>query len=101
MVDGFPEKSALELCFQFVLHLSRQVSLYSSALGFHLWHYFDSKSEEFLDKVSVLNRALHVDCQKRFPVSQTNSMLSGCRLWSRLEHGSRTWNDCRLTGNVR
>ena len=23
---------------------------------------------------SVMNRLLHVDCQKRFPVSQTNSM---------------------------
>ena len=73
MVDGFLANSALELCFQFVLHLSRQVSLYSFALGFHLWH-FDSLREEFLDKVSVMNRTVHVDCQKRFPVSQTNSM---------------------------
>ena len=41
--------------------------------GFHLWH-FDSLTEEFLDKISVMDRALHVDCQKRFPVSPTNSM---------------------------
>ena len=69
----FLRSSALVLCFQFVHHLSQQVSLNSSARGFHLWH-FDSKSEEFLDKVSVMNRSLLVHCQKRFPVSQTNSM---------------------------
>ena len=67
------QNSAVVLCFQFVLHLSQQVSLYSSARCFHLWH-LDSKSEEFLDKVSVMNRLLLVDCQKRFHVSQTNSM---------------------------
>ena len=66
---AFLQKSALEWCFQFVLHLSRQVSLYSSARGFLLWHF-----EEFLDKVSVMNLSLLVDCQKRFTVSQTNSM---------------------------
>ena len=36
--------------------------------------HFDSMSEEFRDKVSVMNRLLHVDSQTRFPVSQTNSM---------------------------
>ena len=30
--------------------------------------------KEFLDKASVMNRLLLVDCQERFPVSQTNSM---------------------------
>ena len=64
---------ALELCFQFVLHFQRQVPLYFSTLGFRLQH-FDSLSEKFLDKTSVTNRACDVDCQKRFPVSQTNSM---------------------------
>ena len=34
----------------------------------------ESKSEEFLEKVSVMNRTMGVDCQKRFPVVQTNSM---------------------------
>ena len=43
------------------------------ALGFHLKR-FDSQSEESLDKVSVMNRSLLVDCPERFPVSQTNSM---------------------------
>ena len=33
-----------------------------------------SISKEFLDKVSVMNRLLLVDCQTRFPVSQTHSM---------------------------
>ena len=47
---AFLQNSALELCLQFVHHLSRQVSLYSSARRFHLQH-FDFKSEEFLDKV--------------------------------------------------
>ena len=36
-----------------------------------------------LDKVSVMNRLLLVDCQKRFPLSQTLH-VSGRRLWSRL-----------------
>ena len=44
------------------------VSLCCLARGSHLWH-FDSWSEEFLDKVSVMNRLLLVDCQERFPVS--------------------------------
>ena len=47
--------------------------MYFSALGFHLWH-FDSLSEEFLDNASAMNRTWDVDYQKRFPVSQTNSM---------------------------
>ena len=34
----------------------------------------DSKSEEFLEKVSVMNRTQSVDCQKRFTMFQTNSM---------------------------
>ena len=33
-----------------------------------------SYSEEFLDKVSVMNRLLLVDCQKSFPTSQSNSV---------------------------
>ena len=33
---AFLQNSALELCLQFVHHLSLQVSLYSSARGFHL-----------------------------------------------------------------
>ena len=43
------------------------------ALELLLWH-FDLWREEVLDEVSVMNRLLHVDCQKRFLVSQTNSM---------------------------
>ena len=53
----------------------------------------DLYSEEFLVKVSVMNQALHVGCQKRFPVSQTNFKfhVSSCKRLSRLsmerEHG--------------
>ena len=83
MVDGFLANSALELCFQFVLHLSRQVSLYSFALGFHLWH-FDSLREEFLDKVSAMNRTAHVDCQKTFPCVPDKFHVSDRRLRSQL-----------------
>ena len=46
--------------------------LYFLALGFRLWH-FDSKSEEFLDMVSITNLLLDVDCQKRYPMYQANS----------------------------
>ena len=78
MVDGFPADIGIGI----VLPIrSSQVSLYFCALGFHLWH-LDSLSEEFLDKASVMNRACDVGCQKRFPVSQTNSMYqvaSVCR----------------------
>ena len=56
---AFLQKSALKWCFH----------LYSSAREFLLWQF-----EEFLDKVSVMNLSLLVDCQKRFTVSQTNSM---------------------------
>ena len=68
----FLQTSALVLCSQFVLHLSRQVPLYLPAMGLHLWH-MDSQSEEFLEKVSVINRTQSVDCQKTFPLFQTNS----------------------------
>ena len=40
-LTAYWQNLALELCFPVVLHISRQVSLYSSARGFHLWH-FDS-----------------------------------------------------------
>ena len=66
------QTSALVLCSQFVLDLSRQVAVHLPALESHLWH-FDSWSEEFLDEVSEMNRLLLADCPKRFPVSQTNS----------------------------
>ena len=36
MVDGLLAKLYMELCLQFVLHLSRQVSPVLSCTGFHL-----------------------------------------------------------------
>ena len=65
--------SALESSLDFVLRSWRQVSLYYLALDFRLLH-FDSKSEAFLDKVSMTNRLLHVDFQKRFTMYQASSM---------------------------
>ena len=65
--------SALELSLDFVLHFQRQVSRYYLVLGFRLYH-FDCMSEALLDKVSMTNRLLHVDCPKRVPMYQTNSM---------------------------
>ena len=79
------------LCSQFVLHLSRQVALYLPALEWNLWN-LDSESEEFLDKVSVLNRTQDVDCEKRFPVFQTNSMYQTARFGrglTQIEHLER------------
>ena len=73
MVDGLPANIGIGIVLPIRSYLSQQVSLYFSALGFHLWH-FDSLREEFLDKTAVMNRACDVDCQQRFPVSQTNSM---------------------------
>ena len=78
MVDGLPANIGIGIVLPIRSYLSQQVSMYFVAPGFHLWH-FDSLSEEFLDKTSVMNRACDVDCQKRFPVSQTNSMYQmGC-----------------------
>ena len=73
MFDGLPANIGIGTVLPIRSYLSQQVSLYISPLGSHLWH-FDSLSEEFFDKTSVMNRACDVDCQKRFPVSQTNSM---------------------------
>ena len=36
-LTAFLQSSALVLCYQFVLHISRQVALHLSALGLHLW----------------------------------------------------------------
>ena len=79
----FLQNSALEYSLDFVLHFLRQVSLYYRVLGFRLQH-FDSKSEAFLDKESMTNRLLHVDCQKRFPMYQANSMYLVADFWSLL-----------------
>ena len=49
--------SGVELSLDFVLQFS----------GFPLQH-FESKSEAFLDEVSMTNRSLHVECQKRYPM---------------------------------
>ena len=78
--------SALESSLDFVLHFLRQVSLCNLALGFRLWH-FDSKSEAFLDKVSMTN--LH----KQIPCFRWQTLVAA-------QHLTKTWNNCQLTGNV-
>ena len=64
----------MELCLKFVLHFLQQVSLYCLA---RVPTCSTLIPEEFLDKMSVMNRLLHVDCQKRFPVSHSMYQVAG------------------------
>ena len=97
MVDGLPADIGIGI----VLPIrSSQVSLYFSALGFHLWH-FHSWSEEFLDKgvcdESNLGRGLPKNvslCPRQILCIKWHASIAA-------QHRSRTWSDCPLAGNVR
>ena len=94
----FLQNSALELCLQFVLHLSQKASLYSSARGSHLGQ-FDAESEEFFDKVSVMNRTQDVEwiaknvslCPRQIPCEKVGGFGRGSTLLEDLERLPADW----------
>ena len=73
MVDGLLANIGVGIVSRFLSSLLATGFPVYLALGFHLQH-FNSKSEAFLDKVSMTNRLLHVCRQKRFPMHPANSM---------------------------
>ena len=58
------------------------------------------KGEFLVDDLGV-NQTWKIDYQKRFPVSQIDSMYQAPTFFVAAQHGTRTRNHDKLTGNAR
>ena len=91
--------STLELCLYFVCHLLWKYSLSLLLVGL-LQVLFVHSQIEFLDDDLGVTKPRKL-ITKNFPVIQMYSMCVKRQAFVAVQHGTRTWNHCRLIGNVR
>ena len=92
MVDGLPANVGIGIVPLFCL--SSPVKKVPVACETDILVLFVVRKTEFLEDDLWVNHTQEIDFQKRFPVIPMQAFVAA-------QHGTRTWNHCRQTGNER